>query len=168
MKAALLAELEVSHLTFHTLLDSLSDADLQKVSRNPPWTNKQILFHMVFGFFLLPSLIVIALLFGRLPRTFSKRFATRLNRAVRPFNVINSLGPQGGSRLFTRQGLSKTYDLVYTLIVQLLQILPEAELTRGMHYPTQWDPLFREYMTLSEIFRFPMRHFYFHVGHIAR
>jgi hypothetical protein len=168
MKTALLSELEDGRLTFHMLLDSLSDEELQKVSDNPPWTNKQILFHMVFGFFLLPSLIVIVLLFGRLPRTLSKLFAALLNLATRPFNVINSLGPQGGGRLFTRKGLSKVYDVVFTLIVWLLQLLPEDELKRGMHYPTKWDPLFSDYMTLTEILRFPMRHFYFHVGHIAR
>jgi hypothetical protein len=168
MKAAILSQLEGSRLTFHALLDSLSDADLQKESRNPPWTNQQILFHMVFGFFLLPSLIVIALLFARLPKSLSKRFATLLNGAVGPFNAINSLGPQGGGRLFTRRGLRKTFDLVYTLIVRLLQLLPEAELKRGMHYPTKWDPLFSDYMTLGEICQFPMKHFYFHVGHIAR
>jgi hypothetical protein len=168
MKTALLSELEDSRLTFHTLLNSLSDEDLQKESRNPPWTNKQILFHMVFGFFLLPSLIVIVILFGRLPITFSKRFATMLNLAVRPFNVINSLGPRGGGKVFTRQGLSKGYDLVFALIVRLMQLIPEDELQRGMYYPTKWDPLFSDYMTLAEIFRFPMRHFYFHVGHIAR
>jgi hypothetical protein len=168
MKAAILAQLEGSRLTFHALLDSLSDADLQQESRNPPWTNQQILFHIVFGFFLLPSLIVLVLLFGRLPKSFSKCFATLLNGAVRPFNVINSLGPQGGGRLFTRHELLRTFDLVYALIVRLLQLLPEAELKRGMHYPTQWDPLFSDYMTLAEIFQFPMKHFYFHVGHIAR
>lgn len=168
MKTSLLSEFEDSRLTFHMLLDSLSDEDLCKESRNPPWTNKQILFHMVFGFFLLPSLIVIVLLFGRLPRTFSKSFATLLNRATRPFNVINSLGPRGGGRVFTRTGLSKVYDGVFAFILRLVLLLPEDELERGMHYPTQWDPLFSDYMTLTEILRFPMRHFYFHVGHIER
>lgn len=168
MKAILLSELEDSRHTFHALLASLSDEDLQKQSLNPPWTNKQIVFHMLFGFFLLPSLIVIVLIFGRLPRILSKWFALLLNLGVRPFNAINSLGPQGGGRIFTRYGLSKTYDMVYTLIVRLLQMVSDDELQRGMHYPTKWDSLFSDYMTLADIFRFPMRHFYFHIGHIAR
>jgi hypothetical protein len=91
MKTILHSELEDSRHNFHALLASLSDEDLQKVSLNPPWTNKQIVFHMVFGFFLLPSLIVIVLLFGRLPRTFSKWFASLLNIAVRPFNKYDHL-----------------------------------------------------------------------------
>jgi hypothetical protein len=114
-------------LAFHALLDSLSDEDLRAESRNSPWTNKQILFHMAFGFFLLPSLIVIVLLFGHLPRNFSKVFAALLNLAARPFNVINSLGPRGGSTVFTREGLSKIYDWVLGVIVRLLQLLPEDD-----------------------------------------
>src|SRR5215207_7171050 len=86
MKTTLVSELEDSYVAFYSLLDSLSDEDLQKESRNPPWSNKQIVFHMVFGFFLLPSLIVIVLIFGRLPRKFSGLFATLLNLGVRPFN----------------------------------------------------------------------------------
>ena len=168
MKTDLLSELEDSRLAFHALLNSLSDDDMQKVSHSPPWTNKQIFFHMLFGYFLLPSLIVIVLLFGRLPQRFSKLFANLLNSGVRPFNAINSLGPRGGGRVFTRGGLKKTYEIVYRVIVRLLRMLPEDELRRGMHYPTQWDPLFCDYMTLTEIFRFPMRHFYFHVSHITR
>jgi len=31
-----------------------------------------------------------------------------------------------------------------------------------MHYPTRWDPFFREYMTLGELFRYPTQHFDFH------
>jgi hypothetical protein len=168
MKASILAELEASRLVFHLLLDSLSDDELRKASTNPAWTNQQILFHMVFGFFLLPSLILIVLLFSRLPSASSQRFAALLNRLVRPFNAINALGPQGGGRIITRRGLRQGFDWVHALIVKWVQALPEAALQQGMYYPAQWDPLFRDYMTLAEILRFPMIHFYFHIDQIAR
>jgi hypothetical protein len=168
MKASILAELEASRLVFHALLDSLSDEDLQKPSTNPAWSNRQILFHMLFGFFLLPSLIGIVLLFSRLPSSFSRHFAALLNRWVKPFNVINALGPQGGGRLFSRQGLGRGFDWVHALVMTWVQALPEAELQRGMYYPAKWDPLFRDYMTMAEILRFPMIHFYFHVNQITR
>jgi hypothetical protein len=168
MKASILAELEATGVVFHALLDSLSDDDLQKPSTNPAWTNRQILFHMLFAFFLLPSLIAIALLFSRLPNSFSIRFAALLNRMVRPFNAINALGPQGGGQLFTRYGLEQGFDWVQALVVRWVRALPEEALQRGMAYPAKWDPLFRDYMTLAEILRFPMIHFYFHVNQIAR
>jgi hypothetical protein len=31
-----------------------------------------------------------------------------------------------------------------------------------MPYPTRWDPFFREFMTLADLYRFPTQHFDFH------
>ncbi|PWK87230.1 hypothetical protein C8D88_104391 [Lentzea atacamensis] len=31
-----------------------------------------------------------------------------------------------------------------------------------MHYPTRWDPFFQDFMTLGDLYRFPVRHFGFH------
>ncbi|MGW3964246.1 hypothetical protein ACWED2_30830 [Amycolatopsis sp. NPDC005003] len=39
---------------------------------------------------------------------------------------------------------------------------PEADLARGMHYPTRWDPFLQDYMTLADIYRFPTQHYDFH------
>ena len=168
-KEILRSELESSRMAFHTLLDSLSDADLKKKSHNAAWTNKHIVVHMAMGFFILPSLILIALLFGRLPKPLSKLFALLLITTTIPFNWINALGPYLGGIVFTRTSLSKTFDWFYARIVQLLQFIPEEELQRGMYYPTQWDPFtFKDYMTLEDIFRISPRHFAFHLEQIAR
>jgi hypothetical protein len=35
-------------------------------------------------------------------------------------------------------------------------------LERGMHYPTRWDPFFKDYMTLADVYLFPTQHFDFH------
>lgn len=137
-------------------------------SRNPAWTNKQMIFHMALGFFLLPSLSVLGLVFGRLPPAFSHTFARVLNRLTRPFNVINAMGAYGGGLVLTRAALSKTFDSVYALSLQIANHIPPDAWTRGMYYPTDWDPLFTEYMTLEDVFRFPVRHFYAHVKQIAR
>ncbi len=168
-KDLLRSELESSRLAFHTLLDSLSDADLKKKSHNAAWTNKHIVVHMAMGFFILPSLILIALLFGRLPKPLSKLFALLLNVTTIPFNWINALGPHIGGTVFTRTSLSKTFDWFHARIVQLLNIIPEEDLKRGMYYPTKWDSFtFKDYMTLEDIFRIPTLHFTFHLEQIAR
>jgi hypothetical protein len=31
-----------------------------------------------------------------------------------------------------------------------------------MYYPRSWDPLFAEYMTLGQIYRYPAQHFRYH------
>ncbi|HEX2244218.1 MAG TPA: DinB family protein, partial [Gammaproteobacteria bacterium] len=76
--------------------------------------------------------------------------------------------PQIGGRLLTRRALRTTFDWVYVRILQQLDALPEDELQRGMYYPDRWEPLFREYMTLEDIFRYPTLHFQSHRQHIAR
>lgn len=168
MNTALRGELEAARMAFHLLLDSLSDEDLARRSHNPAWTNKQMVFHIALGFFLLPILCLLMLLFGRLPAVCSEIFARLLNSLTRPFNAINALGAYGGGRVFTRAALSTTFDAVYTLSVRLAERLPSTEWTRGMSYPTSWEPLFSPYMTLEDVYRFPVRHFYTHVRQIAR
>lgn len=168
-KELLRAELEAHRVAFHTLLDSLSDADLKQKSHNAAWTNKRLVFHMAMGVFILPSLILLALLFGRLPQPLSKLFALLLTVMTGPFNWINALGPALGATIFTRTALSKTFDWVHARIVQLLQVLADEDLRRGMAYPTKWDPgTFKDYMTLEDIFRIPTLHFTFHLQQIAR
>jgi len=98
-----------------------------------------------------------------------KNFALLLNVTTVPFNWINALGPYLGATVFTRTSLSKTFEWFHARSVQLLQIIPEEELKRGMHYPTKWDPFtFKDYMTLEDIFRIPTLHFTFHLKQIAR
>jgi hypothetical protein len=38
---------------------------------------------------------------------------------------------------------------------------------RGMHFPTRWDPLFKEYMTLADVYRYPGQHFDFHARQLT-
>ena len=35
-------------------------------------------------------------------------------------------------------------------------------LRRGMHFPTRWDPYFRDYMTLTDVYAFPGKHYDHH------
>ena len=67
-KNAIRSELEWTRATFHMLLDSLSENDLRKKSRNPAWTNGEILAHMTFGFIILNALLPMARLMGPLPK----------------------------------------------------------------------------------------------------
>jgi hypothetical protein len=167
VKVTLRAELEATRVAFHALLAALSDDQLAKQSVNPAWTNQHMLFHMAFGFLLLLTLIPLARLFGRLPPAVSKAFARLLNATTRPFNWINARVPQLGGIILSRRALATTFDWVYARILHQLAALPEDELQRGMYYPDKWEPLFREYMTLEDIFRYPTLHFQSHVQHIA-
>src|SRR5262249_51767 len=74
-KRAPAADSLAARAEFHTLLASLSDDDWRRRSRNPGWNNGEILFHMALGFFLLPTLLPMLRLLGRLPRGATRPFA---------------------------------------------------------------------------------------------
>ena len=117
---------------FHAVLASQSDAQRKQRCKNPAWTNGQLVFHMAFGFFLLPSLIRIVLVLGRLPRPVSRLFARLLNSATVPFNWINAAGPSLVGPRFTRRALAATFDRVHARILQRVDALRAADLELGM------------------------------------
>src|SRR5512140_1990815 len=106
-KAAICAELESTRQTFHALLDSLSENDLRKKSRNPGWTNGEILAHMTFGFIILNALLPMARLWGNLPKGASSIFAGLLNALTVPFNWMNALGARLQARVFTYKRIGR-------------------------------------------------------------
>lgn len=166
-KETIRAALEETRVAFHALSRSLSAADRHRRSKNPAWTNAEVLFHITFAFMLLPSLLWLVRFFGRLPRQWSKPFAALLNRATPLFNGINALGPHLGGRIYRGERLDRKYNRIHARILGMLAALPDAELRRGMYYPDKWDGLFRPYMTLADLFIYPTLHFRFHRDQIA-
>lgn len=165
---AIRAELEATRKVFHALLDSLSESDLYRKSQNPGWTNGEILVHMTFGFIILNALLPLARLWAHLPRWTSKPFAWLLNAFTVPFNWINALGTRGQARLFTYRRIAKIYDRANDLLMKHVDHIQDDEWERGMYYPTRWDSNFNEFMTIRELFHYPVKHFNFHVGQIKR
>ena len=161
-KEAIRAALEEMRVAFHTLSHSLSATDRTRRSTNRAWTNGEVLFHVTFAFMLLPFLLWLVRLFGRLPRQWSKPFAALLNLSTPIFNRINAIGPHLGGRLYHGDRLDEKYDRVHARILQLLDAIPDGEMQRGMYYPDKWDGLFHRYMTLADLSLYPTIHFRFH------
>lgn len=162
------SKLELTRSSFHSLLASLSEEDLDRQSLNPGWTNGEILAHMLFGFLILKALLPMVRLWGRLPKGSSKPFAWLLNAFTRPFNWFNALGARMQGRVFTYQRIGKLYDQVHASLLKQAADIYGDEWERGMYYPTKWDPNFSEFMTLEKLFLYPIDHFNFHLGQIAR
>jgi len=55
-----------------------------------------------------------------------------------------------------------TLDRVIAELQRRLDREPEADLRRGMHSRSSWDPFFASYMTLYGLYRYPTRHFDYH------
>ena len=162
------SELETTRATFHQLLASLSARDFQTRSLNSGWTNGEILAHMTFGFIVIDVLLPMARIWGRLPKSSSKWFAWLLNLFTAPFNWVNAIGARAQGKIFTRERLEGIYDRRYSSVLKKLNSIRDDEWERGMYYPTKWDSNFSEFMTLERLFHYPITHFKFHLGQIAR
>jgi len=168
IKDSIRTELDATRTTFHTLLDSLTEEDMHKQSLNPGWTNGEILAHMTFGFLILSVLMPMARMWGRLPKASSKPFAGLLNAVTGPFNWINALGARGQGKVFTYKRVGKIYNRVHASLLKQVNSIRDDEWQRGMYYPVKWDSNFDEFMTLEKLFHYPVIHFNFHLGQIAR
>jgi hypothetical protein len=161
-RAATHEELESARASFHELIAGASAADLRRPSNGTRWTNKQLLFHMLLGYLILRALYGLVRLFDRLPAGASRAYARLLNRATRPFDAVNYLGAKLAGSVLSTHRMELMFDRVIAKLHARLDAESDAELTRGMHYPTRWDPFFDDYMTLADLYRYPTRHFEFH------
>jgi hypothetical protein len=161
-REAIHRELEEARTSFHQLVDDADETGLRRLSNGTRWTNKQLLFHMLLGYLIIRALRRLLLVFGRLPDGVSRSYARMLNAGTRPFDTVNYLGSRfAGNTLSTRR-MAVMFDRVIATLHRRLDAESDADLARGMHYPTRWDPFFTDYMTLAEVYHFPTQHFEFH------
>jgi hypothetical protein len=154
--------MEQARLRFHDLLDNATVGQLSQPSNGTKWTNGQVLFHLLFGYLIVVRLLFLVRIFGRLPDGLGRAFARILEAATGPFDVINYLGAVIGPRLLGYPGMGRRFDRVVDNLLRHLDRESDAELARGMHYPTSWDPYFTAYMTLADVYRYPTQHFEHH------
>jgi hypothetical protein len=161
-RAALAADLERARVDFHHLLDVAADDDWGKPTLETRWTNEQLLFHMVFGYMIVQRLLILVRVFGRLPDPVSRGFAGILNAATPQFDVVNFYGSCMAARVYNRNRMGAKLDLVIDSLQRPLVREHDSAFRSGMHYPTRWDPYFRDYMTLADIYHYPGEHYDHH------
>ncbi|MFI5615464.1 DinB family protein [Amycolatopsis sp. NPDC051903] len=152
---------ERDRIAFHALIAHATEEDLRRRSRGTKWTNRQLLFHLLLGYQVVRALRPLVQVVGRLPRPVGRAFARGLNAATTPFDTINYLGSCGGGLIGTRR-MGRWLDHIVARLHRSLDRATDADLARGMHYPTRWDPFFTDYMSLADIYAFPAQHFAFH------
>lgn len=156
------AELDRVRNDFRELLDTATVAELREPTDGTKWNNEQLLFHMLFGYLLARNLRWLVGGFSRLPDGASRRFAAILNAGTRPFHVINYIGSLFGARTLGYVGMERLMDRVLSGLQTSLRAQPERSLSRGMHFPVGWDPYFKEYMTLRDLYHYPTQHYDHH------
>lgn len=153
-------ELEQARLRFAELIRQTSPEDLRRRSQGTRWTNRQLLFHMVFGYLIVRTLLPLVHILGRLG--WSRRFAAALNAAHRPFHLINYLGSVGGGQLLTPRAMTRLLDRTIRILQRRLATESDDGLALAMHFPTTWDPYFQPTMTVEDLYHYGTVHFEHH------
>jgi len=161
-REAIYEELRHARVTFRRLAEDASPKDLARRSDGTRWTNQQLLFHMLLGYLIMRALIMLAGVFARLPATASHVFARLLDAVTGPFHWVNYLGSCAGAKVFPARRMAGKMDQVTTALARRLRAETGARLRSGMHYPERWDPFFKDFMTLADLYHYPTQHFDFH------
>jgi hypothetical protein len=160
-RQAIRAEFEGAQATFHALLESASEDELARPSNGTRWTNRQLLFHMLFGYMVVRNLLPLIKIINRLPDS-GRVFAAGLDAGTTPFNIINYWGSRAASSVYSTHRMGRKFDAVIAALKRRLAAEPEAHMERSMAFPTRWDPFFKSTMTLAEVYHYPTQHFDFH------
>jgi hypothetical protein len=161
-REAIYEELQRVRVTFRRLVEEASPGDLARASDGTRWSNQQLLFHMLFGYLVTRELISLAKIFARLPGSASRVYARLLDKATEPFNWVNYLGSCAGAMVVPPRRLAGKLDHVTMALERQLRAETSTRLRTGMHYPVRWDPFFKDFMTLADIYHYPTHHFDFH------
>ena len=161
-KQAVHDDLERARTTFRALLEGAADNELRRRSNGTRWNNRQLLFHMLLGFLIMRALIGLARVVARLPQWVGRAWARLLNAGTKPFDAVNFLGSWLGGSVMSRRAMELLCDRTVASLHRRLDRESDAGLALGMPYPTRWDPCFRDFMTVADLYRFPVQHFDFH------
>ncbi|HET7475285.1 MAG TPA: DinB family protein [Dermatophilaceae bacterium] len=166
-REAVAAELDRCRADLHRLLASAPADQLARRSNGTRWTNEQLLFHMVFGFLVVRRLLPLVRVVSRLPTPVGATFARLLDAGRAPFHLVNYAGSCGGALVFNRRRMGWLCDRTVTGLTASLRSEPEERLRAGMPFPTSWDPYFTAFMTLAEVYRYPVLHYDHHRAQLS-
>lgn len=156
------ADLERVTADFHRLIGSATRGELRTPTDGTKWTNKQLLFHMLFGFILVRALLLIVKGFGRLPRGVSRVFAAMLNAGTRPFHVLNFISALPGGTLLDGRAMGTVMHKTIDRLRGGLARESDRTLALAMHFPVGWDPYFKDVMTVADLYHYPTQHYDHH------
>ena len=155
-------EMERARLTFGDLVRQATPVDMRRRSNGTRWTNRQLLFHMLFGYLIVRTLMPLVHGFGRLPVGWSRRFAATLNVGQRPFHLINYVGSFGGGQILPRAVMTVLMNRTIRALQGKLARETEQTLALTMHFPASWDPYFRDTMSVFDVYHYGTQHFDHH------
>lgn len=145
---------------FAQLVQVATPADLRRRTTGTRWTNRQLLFHMVFGYLIVRTLMPMVHVLGRLG--WGRRFAATLNAARRPFHLINYVGSVGGGQLLPPSTMVVVLTRTLHALKRRLDAESHPDLALTMPFPTSWDPYFAATMTVQDVYHYGTQHYDHH------
>jgi len=153
-------EMRRAQADFRALVARADAADLRRSSDGTRWTNRQLLWHMVFGYLIVRTLLPLVHLLGRLG--WSRRFAATLNALSGPFHMINYAGSAGGGLVLPPRRMVRVMDATFDALTRRLTAETPSQLELTMYFPTRWDPYFRPTMTVLDVYHYGTEHYDHH------
>jgi hypothetical protein len=160
--AVIHAELERARAEFHELATYATAADLRRKSDGTAWSNRQLLFHMLFGYLVTRSLRVLVALVGRAPDGAQRGFARMLDATTPVFHRINYWGSCAGGAVISPARADAWLARVIASLHRRLDAESDSSLRRTMRFPVRWDPYFAERMSLADVYHYASLHFDHH------
>lgn len=148
-------------------VENATSSELRRKSNGTRWTNEELLFHMVFGYMIVRSLLPLVRIMSRLPRSWGRRFAAGLNAAAGPFDVVNYWGSRMAAAVYNRRRMSRKLEKTIRALARRLERETPVTLARSMPFPTRWDPFFTADMTLADVYSYATLHFDFHAKQLS-
>jgi hypothetical protein len=161
-RAAIVADLAACRDDLDRILARATPDRLRARSHGTRWTNEQLLFHMVFGFLVVRRLLPLVRLVSVLPPWVGRAFARLLDAGRVPFHWVNYAGSCGGALVFNHARMGRLCRRTIDRLVAALEGEPDERLSRGMPFPTSWDPYFTPFMSLAEVYAYPVLHYRHH------
>ena len=155
-------ELDRVRRDFSDLVANSTSATLARRSNGTRWTNRQLLFHMLFGYLITRNLRVIVKLVPRLPLAAQRGFAASLDATTKPFDVINYWGSCGGGRILSPKRMDSWMGRVVASLRRHLDQESDVALNRSMPFPSRWDPYFTKNMNLLDVYHYATLHYDHH------
>jgi hypothetical protein len=146
---AIRAELESTRAAYHTLLNSIPEADWQRKSGNRAWTVKQLMSHLASA----PAYTAGSIGMVRRGKGF--------NPPGFLVNTFNVLTPRWGARGATPESAGEQYDAGHEKLIALLDTVEDGEWQKGSRF-------FGQHQTIEQLFRSVPEHFKEHEPDIRK
>jgi hypothetical protein len=160
VRAEIAAEMTLVEADFAELVARTGRAALRRPTRGTRWTNRQLLYHMVFGYLIVRTLMPLVHVLGRSGH--SRKFAALLDAARRPFHWINFVGSWVGGQIVPPATMVALMRRTLRALRRRLDRETEQTLALTMHFPTAWDPYFRPLMSVRDVYHYGTEHYNHH------